>query len=759
MGSRTPRTYALADLDLLDRLAHLSAAALRNASLFMAAETANYALEEALERANSLAVEAEAAVQVKSEFLATMSHEIRTPLSGVIGMLDLLQGTALSGEQQDYATVAHSSANDLLDLINDVLDFSKIEAGRLVLEAVEFDLRQLVEDTTTLLSARARDRGLALVSFIDPALHGTLTGDSARLRQVLLNLIGNAVKFTEHGHVDIRVSVAEEQDTAALVCFAVQDTGIGLSARARDRLFQPFTQADGSTTRKYGVTGLGLAISHRLVELMGGEIHVESVEGEGSTFSFTARLTRAAGSARAAGDDRSLAGQRILVVDELPAVQDAVSSYLTASGAQVQSAGDVESALAALQTAASAAQRFDVALIDLGLPGMDGFELAARVRTEASLASTRLVLLTAFNEPGQGQRAHLRGFDAFLAKPVRSRLLTETVTRVLASAEDSARLADPQPATIAHEPAATRTARPTGAPAGVTAAAAPAPTLPPRPLVPAPRRDAPRVLVVEDNAVNQLVAVKHLEKLGIEAELVSDGEKAVRALRAADYDIVFMDCQMPVMDGYEATRVIREAEAKTQRHTPIVAMTANAMPGDMEKCLEAGMDDYLSKPVKQADLQKKIEEWSAPAPAEPPIAEAPAAEPPAASTVTSETDPSEDIAALLNLTTLQELRSLEEGQEGLVRQILDLFAVEAPKLIAQCRSAIASQDALALRRAAHTLKGGSANVGASTLADRARVVEELGANGQTDPAEDQLTEIDRVYERTMAALSSWQDAA
>ena len=726
VGTRREREYTPTDLELLTRLAHLSAAALRNASLFTEAETANRALEEALGRANSLTVEAEQAAQVKAEFLATMSHEIRTPLSGVIGMMDLLQGTSLSEEQQEYVGVAHTSAHDLLELINDILDFSKIEAGQLTQESVEFDLQQLVEDTVTLLSARAQERGLALVSFVDPALHGTLRGDPARLRQVLLNLIGNAVKFTEHGHVQVRVALAEDQDETSPVRFAVRDTGIGISATARERLFQPFTQADGSTTRKYGGTDLGLAISRRLVELMGGQIDVQSVEGEGSTFWFTAPLPRVAD---AATDAAALRDQRVLVVDDLAAVREAVESYLSASGALASGVADGESALAALRTAVSEGRRFDAALLDRALPGIDGLELAAQIRADASLRETRLVLLTALNEPGQGQRARASGFDAFLTKPVRGAVLTQTVARVLTGSPDSADAPGSESAAMTGAPASTHAGEPeTWLPAGATAAAPGA---------------MPRVLIVEDNPVNQMVAVKHLEHLGIEAELVANGQEALDAVRDADYDLVFMDCQMPVMDGYAATRAIREQEAQTHRHTPIVAMTANAMPGDVEKCLEAGMDDYLSKPVKRDDLKGKLDAWVGTGSA----------------SAESASERATEASPLLNPEALAELVALGTGQDGFVGQLLQLYQVEAPKLIAQCRQAVEEGDPNTLRRAAHTLKGGSANVGAAAVADLAGVVEGLGANGQTDTADDHLMEIEDLYQRTLTALATWLDAA
>ena len=700
-------------------------------------------MEQALGRANSLTAAAEEAAEVKSEFLATMSHEIRTPLSGVIGMLDLLRSTAMNDEQDEYVA-AHTSAHDLLALINDVLDFSKIEAGALTLERTEFDLRQIVESTVTLLAARAHERGLALVSFVEPALDGTLCGDPARIRQVLLNLIGNAVKFTDQGHIDVHASVLEEGDTGPLVRIAVQDTGVGVPPAARDRLFDPFRQADGSTTRTHGGTGLGLAISRRLVELMGGEIDLQSVEGEGSTFWFTIRLIRAntgdtgategapadsahAGIANSGQEDGALEGRHVLVVDDLPPARAAISAYVITAGAKVAQAEDAESALALIQDRQARQQPpFDIALIDRALPGMDGGALAEHIRADARLRQTRLILLTAFNQAGQRERAHRSGFDDVIAKPVRGHALIETIANVLAAAHPNA----------ANRP-------PTATAASVNERRDPDPVAPPASLA-----GTLRVLVVEDNLVNQMVAVKHLEHLGIEAELVANGAEAVDALSKADYDLVFMDCQMPVMDGYAATRAIREQEIRSQRHTPIVAMTANAVPGDAEKCRQAGMDDYLSKPITRADLQRILDSWTRPR-----GLDGEQASPPPA---TGEAPITGD---LLNPAVLEELSTLASGNDSFVGQLLAQYAQEVPQLIAQCRQAVLAQDPNTLRRAAHTLKGGSANIGAAAMAQRAHLVETLGANGTTERADDQLTEIEGLYQRTLAALTAWLEAA
>ena len=739
VGSRRVRDYAPADLQLLSRLAQLSAAALRNASLFSEADSANQQLEEALGRANSLTAAAEEAAQVKSSFLATMSHEIRTPLSGVIGMLDLLHGTRLDDEQDEYVRVAHTSAHDLLTLINDILDFSKIEAGRLSLESTPVDLRQIVEGAVTLLASRAEERGLDIIASVDPQLDIPLLGDPTRLRQVLMNLIGNAIKFTDDGHVHVRASLLDGDGASdgnsdgdgdrVRLRIAVEDTGIGVPKDAHDHLFEPFRQADGSTTRTHGGTGLGLAICRRIVRLMGGEIDIDSTEGEGSTFSFNLSLQRVTEqhTASDANQDPDLAGKHILLIDDTDGVREAVTGYLVAAGAEVLAVPDAETGLEALTTRLQAGSPPpDLTLVDLDLPGMDGCAFAAQVRRHAHLRGMGLILLTAFNDAARREQARQNGFDAFLGKPVRGRILVDTVANVLWASAPERTPAPPAP------PAAP----PAPAPAAAASSAQP---------------NTLRVLIVEDNPVNQMVALKQLQQLGIEAELVSNGAEAVDTVSTTAYDLVFMDCQMPVMDGYEATRAIRAGEVRSQRHTPIVAMTANAMPGDAEICRAAGMDDYLSKPITPRDLQRVLDEWTRPRTLASETPDTPAAAPAAPD------EPNDD--PILDPDVLAELSTLGSGDGEFVGQIVEQYTQDVPQLLAQCREAIQRDDPNTLRRAAHTLRGGSANIGAVAIAHRAHLVESLGANGTTERADDHLTEIDGLYRRTLVALTAWMQAA
>ena len=664
--------------------------------------------------------EAESATQAKSVFLANMSHEIRTPINGIIGMTELALDTPLTPVQLEYLQMVSLSADSLLAVINDILDFSKIEAGKLSLESTPFDLQLAIEESAEMLAIKAEEKAIDFIVRYAPGSPRYFIGDVGRIRQVINNLANNAIKFTHEGHVLIDVECDTQTEKEARMRVSVEDSGVGIAQDKLETVFAEFTQADPSTTRKYGGTGLGLAISKQIVELMGGSIGVSSKPGEGSTFSFTLPLPLDPEPPASPMPVADLADLRVLIVDDDGVSRRVLREQITSWSMHANPCASAETALTALRKAKAEGDPYRIAILDYQMPVMDGEMLARAIKSDPALRETVLVMLSSLGQRDDENRVSDAGFAAYLLKPVRQSLLMDTLATVWAAHQDgvSTRLITRH--TLAKAGAAKTAFTTTNG----------------RPL-------ASRVLVAEDNVVNQKVAQRSLQKLGCQVQVVANGKEALEMLEMFPFDVVFMDCQMPEMDGYEATAEIRRREGDS-RHIPIIAFTAHTMREDREQCLDAGMDDYIPKPVRSGDLRKALEKWIA----------APASSAPGDQAPEKIQDHRGDP---VDLSVLDNVRELGEANEpDPVSELIDLFLRDFPVQLAALREAVTKGDAAALEATAHTLKGSSAYLGATGLSAVSGDLERTGRAGSVDEASPLLVQLDREFERVRRVLERYK---